>query len=110
MFFVTNFFSHDEANHFIESALNETGELMALARSSVGSSSAGPRVHSNVRTSENAFVQDTEIAITVKARAFDLLRMPYFENRADGLQVLRYNLKQAYIPHNDWFNDEGENW
>ena len=39
----------------------------------------------------------------LKRRAFRLLRMDYDEVLADGLQVLRYQHMQAYIPHHDYF-------
>jgi hypothetical protein len=28
----------------------------------------------------------------------------YIESHADGLQILRYNLTKAYIPHLDWID------
>lgn len=39
----------------------------------------------------------------LKRRAFRLLRIQYDEVLADGLQVLRYQHMQAYIPHHDYF-------
>ena len=38
------------------------------------------------------------------SRCFDVLGFDeYLEGHADGLQILRYNLTTAYIPHMDWF-------
>jgi hypothetical protein len=44
----------------------------------------------------------------LKRRAFRLLRMDYAEVLADGLQVLRYQHMQAYIPHHDYFSVSAE--
>jgi hypothetical protein len=44
-------------------------------------------------------------------RCFDVLGFDeYIESHADGLQILRYNLTKAYIPHMDWIdgNDQLE--
>ena len=56
------------------------------------------------RTSENAFVIDGAVPTRVRKRAFELLRMPWSEKLADGLQVLRYEKKQAYVTHSDYFD------
>lgn len=38
-------------------------------------------------------------------RCFDVLGFDeYIESHADGLQILRYNLTKAYIPHLDWID------
>lgn len=56
------------------------------------------------RTSENAFDITTKNSKTVKQRAFRLLRMGgYLENLADGIQILRYEIGQAYTAHHDYF-------
>lgn len=31
----------------------------------------------------------------------------YYESHTDGLQILRYNLTQAYIPHMDYLDNYG---
>jgi len=44
-------------------------------------------------------------------RCFDVLGFDeYIESHADGLQILRYNLTTAYLPHMDWIdgNDQLE--
>lgn len=52
------------------------------------------------RTSFNGFVISSPVAVELKRRAFQLARVqPYDERLADGIQVLRYETKQAYVPH-----------
>ena len=61
----------------------------------------------STRTSENAFDIQTNNALTIKKRAFQLLRLHvYDENMADGIQVLRYQPTQAYINHHDYFSPQ----
>ena len=56
------------------------------------------------RTSENAFDMQTRNAANIKRRAFRLLRLGgYKEEMADGIQILRYELGQAYVAHHDFF-------
>lgn len=61
-----------------------------------------------MRTSENAFDSFSPTAVRLKRRAFDLLRMPWSLDQADGLQVLRYNHSRAYITHKDYFGPEAD--
>lgn len=42
-------------------------------------------------------------ARALKRRAFQLLRIPYHEGLADGVQIVRYETNQAYIPHHDYY-------
>jgi prolyl 4-hydroxylase len=64
----------------------------------------GAEARLTTRTSENAFDITTQNSMTVKRRAFRLLRMgEYIENLADGIQILRYQLGQAYVAHHDYF-------
>lgn len=43
--------------------------------------------------------------IYLNRRCFDVLGFDeYIESHADGLQILRYNLTKAYIPHLDWID------
>ena len=58
-----------------------------------------------------AFDSESPTAQKLVKRAFELLRIDYDELLADGLQILRYNQKEAYIgrtrfnvlAHTDWF-------
>jgi len=64
----------------------------------------GASARLTTRTSENAFDISTQNSRNVKERAFRLLRMGgYRENLADGIQILRYQLGQAYVAHHDYF-------
>ena len=105
-----NFISDDEAEQLIENALTITEENYRLKRSSTGAQ--GYHVD-NYRTSEGAFDTWSDAAIALKKRSFELLGMPYDETFSDGLQVLRYNLTTAYIPHLDWIEPvagTGHDW
>ncbi|ETV93665.1 hypothetical protein H310_12432 [Aphanomyces invadans] len=106
VFLVHDFFTEEEADGLIERILSIDHELNKLQRSGVGPRQSGQKVHSSVRTSENAFDSESPIAVTINKRAFDLLRIGEFQgDMADGLQLLRYKQKQAYIPHNDYFSE-----
>ena len=105
-----NFISEAEAEQLIENALTITEENYRLKRSSTGAQ--GYHVD-NYRTSEGAFDTWSEAAVALKKRSFELLGMPYDETFSDGLQVLRYNLTTAYIPHLDWIEPTpgtGHDW
>ena len=44
-------------------------------------------------------------ALRMKKRCFELLGIrPFYDSWADGLQVLRYNLTQAYNSHFDYLD------
>ena len=106
IFKVHNFFSGDEADQLIVNIEAITDPQFKLKRPSTGVHTDPDKlVYATTRTSENAFDTNTPTAMAVKRRMFELLRMPeYDEQLADGLQLLRYRQKQAYIPHHDWFN------
>jgi len=103
VFHVKNFFSDEEADQLIENALSISDEATKLKKSKVGTNDQSSL--SSVRTSENAFDTESETATALNRRAFHLLGMPneYSRERCDGLQLLRYQQRQAYIPHEDWF-------
>jgi len=108
---IKNFMSSAEVDALIASALNPKNPY-GMQPSTVGPESwtqqakqtPGKRTNHRTRTSENAFVISTHEAMSVKRRAFEMLRLPkYQKTMADGIQVLRYELGQAYIPHTDYF-------
>ena len=112
VFSLTNFITDDEADKLIENALSLTAEEFRLRRSSTGAKGYSIDSH---RTSEGAFDVNSPLAKILKKRAFDLLGIhPYDETFADGLQILRYNQTNAYIPHLDWItppeDDPDHNW
>lgn len=79
----------------------------ALRPSTTGHKSwteGGQKNVNNKRTSLNSFDVSSTTSDIVKRRAFQLLKIdPYFDGMADGIQVLRYEQAQAYIPHSDYF-------
>jgi prolyl 4-hydroxylase len=57
------------------------------------------------RTSDTAFDTSSDVSITLKKRAFDMLGIrPYDKEWADGIQVLRYNVTGGYNTHHDFFD------
>ncbi|KAF0700330.1 Aste57867_9143 [Aphanomyces stellatus] len=103
VFHVHNFFDYAEADALIERILTIDDEKNKLQQSHVGHRSGAKKVSPH-RTSENAFDQVSDVAVAIRKRSFDLLRIPkYQDDMSDGLQLLRYQQKQAYIPHTDYF-------
>ncbi|OQR82538.1 hypothetical protein ACHHYP_15884 [Achlya hypogyna] len=103
VFHVHDFFSDAEADALVARILTIDGEHDKLQQSHVGHKS-GAKVVSPHRTSENAFDQVSPPALAIRKRSFDLLRIPkYQDDMCDGLQLLRYQQKQAYIAHTDYF-------
>lgn len=107
VFYLHNFLSPEEANEFIRYSTDEENPYQ-MAPSTGGTHKAwnqgGASARITTRTSENAFDISTQNSRNVKQRAFRLLRMGgYVENLADGIQILRYELGQAYVAHHDYF-------
>ena len=97
---LTNFLSEEDSDALIDHALGITDEDFMLKRSTTGNT-PGLNVR---RTSENAFDTDSETAMKLKRRSFEVLGIPEFDDRmTDGMQILRYNVSQAYITHMDYF-------
>jgi prolyl 4-hydroxylase len=57
----------------------------------------------NIRTSYNSFDSHSPAADAIIQRCYNLLRIPYNNVTADGLQLVRYSQKQAYDIHTDYF-------
>lgn len=105
VFHVHNFLSMKEADQLIAKAKAKSNPY-SIRPSTTGHKSwtqGGESETATTRTSENGFDVDSPTAVKVKQRAFDLLRIPYLESMADGIQILRYKPKQAYIGHHDYF-------
>ena len=107
VFYVHNFLSAAEADEFVAFSTADENPYK-MAPSTGGTHKAwnqgGAEARLTTRTSENAFDITTQNSMTVKRRAFRLLRMgEYIENLADGIQILRYQLGQAYVAHHDYF-------
>ncbi|OQR87192.1 hypothetical protein ACHHYP_09410 [Achlya hypogyna] len=104
VFLIHDFFTNEEADGLVKRILEIDNEHSKLQRSYVGHEN-GAKKTSTVRTSDNAFDSESEIAVSLNKRAFDLLSVgEYKDDMADGLQLLRYQQKQAYIPHTDYFD------
>jgi prolyl 4-hydroxylase len=107
VFYVHNFMSDDETNYLMASAVNPKNPYkMAPSTAATHKSwSEGGRQNTmSTRTSMNAFDMVSSVALGIKHRAFKLLRLnEYDESMADGIQILRYELGQAYVAHHDYF-------
>jgi hypothetical protein len=105
VFRIKNFFSELDADQLIANALAFTGE------DGLHRSITGPGGHSSVsshRTSENVFDARSEVSLKLQRRAFELLGIYPFDGKmSDGLQILRYNIGQAYIHHMDYMDPSG---
>lgn len=103
-FHVHHFFSNDEADKLITRISEISDEDNRLQQSHVGHQN-GKKLVSKHRTSENAFDQVSATAVAIRKRVFDVLGLgPYDDDMCDGLQLLRYKQKQAYIAHTDYFD------
>jgi len=116
--YVKNFMSPQEADALVAKATDKSNPY-SIRPSTVGHESwtqgSGAKAKTSQRTSENAFDVNSPTAVRLKDRAWRLLRLsgPYDEPMADGFQVLRYQMKQAYVPHMDSFpigSSQDHNW
>ena len=130
VFRLNNFFTAEEADKLIEGALAISEPANKLKRSTTGQGDGEENVtwrkwyeceadpasgnasrvavpaaaqQDSHRTSENAWDLSSPTAMRLKKRCFELLGIrPYMDGWADGLQILRYNLTQAYNSHHDY--------
>jgi len=101
VFDILDVFTEEEAEELVKRALTETSPTHRMKRSTTGSS--GRNTLFTKRTSENGFDTHGEVSLALKKRIFEVLGYDeYWEGHDDGLQVLRYNLTQAYTPHLDY--------
>lgn len=111
VFRLHNFVSEEETN-----ALMNRAKMMGLERSTGGLQKQGKEGENqgeyiSDRTSTNAWDTSSALAIKIKKRSFDVLRMVYVDDWSDGLQVVKYEPGQFYNSHTDWFNlDASPNW
>jgi len=102
VFDIMNVFDKEEADAVVKRALEETSPTYKLKRSTTAGVVNGGHVYEK-RTSENGFDTSGAVATAMKQRIFELLGFDeYWHSHTDGLQVLRYNLTTAYIPHYDY--------
>jgi len=98
VFDIVNVFNKEEADAVVQRAQAETSNTYKIKRSTT----VGGNVYQK-RTSENGFDTSGTVATSMKERIFELLGFDeYWHGHTDGLQVLRYNLTTAYIPHYDY--------
>lgn len=103
MFRLHNFFDEEEADMLIKRTLEIDDPSSKLQQSTVGPSGSKKQT-SKHRTSENAFDTVSDTAVRIRKRVFDVLSLgEYQDDMCDGLQLLRYQQKQAYIAHEDYF-------
>ena len=105
VFHVHNFLSAEEVRFLVKKAQSKDNPY-SIRPSTTGHKSwtqGGEAEVASTRTSHNGFDVDSPTAMAVKRRAFELLRIDYVESLADGIQILRYKPKQAYIGHHDYF-------
>lgn len=102
VFDVHNFFTKAESDDLVSRALAETKDSHRMKRSTTGT--VGHHIN-NQRTSENGFDTHGTTSVAVKKRCMEILGYDeYIESHGDGLQILRYNLTTAYIPHMDYLD------
>ena len=100
VFFIRNFLSDEEIEALIAFAKDK------LKRSHVG---IGNEVFSDDRTSKTAWDTSSPNSMKIQHRAFDLVRIPYAQNQADAVQIIRYFEGQTYVGHTDYFDSGYEN-
>jgi hypothetical protein len=100
IFRLHSFFSEGESQALIANVQSISDDELRLQRSSVGVNKKNrKREYSSVRTSKNAFDSTSPVAVALMRRSFDVLKMPYAEDQADGLQIVTYEPGEAYISH-----------
>jgi prolyl 4-hydroxylase len=106
VFALDGFLTGGEADHLIAFAQSDENPYK-LAPSTTGTESwtqGGRASTSSTRTSLNAFDVSSQVSKDLKHRAFDLLRIPTFNDTwSDGIQILKYEVGQAYVGHHDYF-------
>jgi prolyl 4-hydroxylase len=109
VFYVHNFMSDEEAEFLKASAVHPLNPYKMKPSTTWGG--GGRKQHTKTRTSMNAFDMSSQVAVGIKHRAFKLLRLnDYDDSMADGIQVLKYELGQAYTPHHDYFETDQSHW
>lgn len=111
VFRLHNFVTADETD-----AMMARAKKLGLERSTGGLQKQGKEGENqgeyiSDRTSTNAWDVSSPLAIKIKQRSFEALRMVYIDDWSDGLQVVKYEPGQFYNSHTDWFNlDASPNW
>ncbi|CAI5720893.1 unnamed protein product [Peronospora destructor] len=99
-----NSFSGEEVDKLINRTLEIDDPANKLQQSGVRLRNSNEKAKSKFRTSENAFDKISDTAVNISKRAFDVLLIEEFDDEmCEGLQLLRYQQKQAYYAHHDYF-------
>ncbi|CAM8899986.1 unnamed protein product [Rhodiola kirilowii] len=95
-----NFLSKAECEHLIN--ISEPH----LEKSTVVNPRTGESVDSRARTSYGTFIDRHQDAIvsSIEKSISEFTFIP--EENGEGIQVLRYEVGQQYVPHQDYFSDE----
>jgi len=106
LFYIHNLFTDSEADYLIDNALSLQGGN-GLLRSTTGTKPREDRdltkeVDSH-RTSTNAWDMHSSVSRSIMERIFKILRIPHNMKQAGGLQIVRYQLTEAYREHHDYF-------
>lgn len=103
VFDLHNFFTTGESEQLVAGVLKEKRDSHRIKRSETGVNKA--KTHNRKRTSESGFDTDSKVSVEIRKRCFDVLGFDeYVDSFGDGLQILRYNLTKAYIPHMDYLD------
>eukprot|EP00927_Polykrikos_kofoidii_P076557 TRINITY_DN73627_c0_g1_i1.p1 TRINITY_DN73627_c0_g1~~TRINITY_DN73627_c0_g1_i1.p1 ORF type:complete len:474 (-),score=56.80 TRINITY_DN73627_c0_g1_i1:104-1399(-) len=108
IFRIHNLFSEKEAAKLVEVA-SDPKNPYSVRRSTTGhldwTQSEDKPETASTRTSDNGFDVSSSTSHKIKQRAWQLLRMSGNFDMAlvDGIQILRYQQRQAYIAHMDSF-------
>ena len=101
VFRIGNFITQEESQYLITKHNDTTQPLLQR-------STTGTREHSKVsdkRSSDTAFDTSSHIALRLKKRGFRVAGIPHYDEQlADGIQMLRYNVSNAYVTHYDWMS------
>lgn len=99
-FYLHNIITEEETDFLINNSLSISPPYGFL-RSNTGIESRG--TIASDRTSENAWDVNSSVAMSIMKRIFGITNVLYKKNQADGLQIVRYQKKQAYWLHNDFY-------
>jgi len=103
VFRVANFMTAEEAEKLIHATTAGGYEP-----STTGFNSDDIFYNETDRNSYQAQDDEGPLAMRIKRRAFDVLRLKFNERVAEGFSLLRYHPGEAYIPHTDWFDEEDD--
>lgn len=107
LFRVKNFVTEEEVDGLIAKALE-----LELQRSTGGLARKGAKGHNkgtftDRRTSTNAWDTSSPLAMKIKRRTFELLKLKKFDaSWFGGLQMVHYDPGQYYHSHQDWFDPQ----